>query len=288
MSPLLIEGMHGLGDNLYQRAVLRAIEWGDRPLYLVTSWPQLYADMPHVRCVSPGAVRLRTQAKNAGRRDHRWHSPPPGAERIRWHYVHRDGSIPESLFQAIGRPAPRSLDMTGPPVAPLQVARPYVLVRPVTIRKEWHAESRNPLPEYVAYAAAAARRAGYQVVSVADLQPGEEWAVGPLPVADAEFHRGELPIEQVLQYVAGASATIGGVGWAVPASLAYNRRMLLIYGGWGAHNGPDRIFGPLIDTARIAQLLPDRFCMCTANNHNCDKTITGAEAKIDEFFARLD
>lgn len=285
MKALVIDGMHGLGDNIYQRAVLKQYR-PDRPVYLVTSWPQLYAGLEHVRPLQPLGVRLRTQAKNAGRRGLRWATVPVGAERIRWHYVHREGSIAESLLSALGLPlAP--LDMAGPPVDPIIGGAPYVLIRPATVRREWAASSRNPRPQYLAYAAEAARRAGYKVVSVADLARGEEWALDPLPRADTVFHAGELPVESLLRYVAGASAVIGGVGWLAPAALAYQRRMLLIYGGWGFHNGPDRVFGPLVDSSRITQLTPDRFCMCKDADHECDKQITGAEARIDEFFSRL-
>ena len=276
--------MHGLGDNLYQRAVLREYH-RDRDVYLVTSWPQLYADLPHVRPVRHPNVRLRTQAKNAGMHGHRWHAPPPGAERVRWHYAPSGGTILESLCAGLGI-APAALDMAGPAVSPPSgLPERYVVIRPATIRAEWRADSRNPRPEYLALAAEAARAAGYAVVSVADLKAGEEWALDPLPPADMRYHAGELVLPDLLGLVAGAAAVIGGVGWLVPAALAYRQRMLLIYGGWGFHNGPQRIFDRRVDTSAITGLMPEPFCMCTTPAHACDKTITDVEAKIARFFA---
>ena len=59
MKSLVVHGMHGMGDNLYQRAVIRQVG----PVFLHTPWPQLYADIPNVTCLKTG-TRLRTQAKN--------------------------------------------------------------------------------------------------------------------------------------------------------------------------------------------------------------------------------
>lgn len=286
MRPLLIDGMHGLGDNLYQRAVLKAYR-PDRELYLVTSWPQMYADLEHVRPVRHPNVRLRTQARNAAQcPPAAWRTPPAGLERLRWHYVHHGGTILESLCDGLGI-RPDALDMDGPPTEAPPVTEPYVVVRPATVRTEWRADSRNPRPEYLAQAAEAARRAGYKVVSVADLEAGQEWALDPLPRADVVFHRGELRLPALLALIAGAAAVIGGVGWAVPAALAYRRPMLLIYGGWGAHNGPARIFDRRVDTSLIEQVVPDNFCMCGTAQHDCDKHVTDVGGKIENFFARL-
>ena len=61
--PVHYLGMHGLGDNIYQRAHVRQAVANGSEIYLTTPWPQLYADLPGVRCVRPNS-HLRTQAKN--------------------------------------------------------------------------------------------------------------------------------------------------------------------------------------------------------------------------------
>lgn len=283
MTPLVLEGMHGLGDNLYQRAVLRTL---GGEVFLETPWPQMYADMPQVRCVRPG-TRLRTQAKNAARRDldGLWHRLR-ATERIRrrrWHYVRYPGSLLEALFFDLRRTQPETVDFSGPAVAPESWPKPYVVVRPATVRREWPAASRNPRPEYLAQAAEAARSAGFSVISVADLVEGQEWALDPLPVADKTYHAGELPLERLLALVAGAAGLIGGVGWLVPAAVAYQVPLLLIYGGAGGWHGPQRILDRRMKTDRITQALPDAFCRCKSHEHDCNKTITNLEHPIERF-----
>lgn len=282
--PVFINGMHGLGDNLYQRAVLREYNVSGS-VFLETSWPQLYTDLPHIKPVRSAAMRLRTQAKNAASASG-FYPAPQGVPPRTWNYVRQGGTILQGLEESLGVRL-RAPNMAGPPVAPHAKipADPYVVVRPATIRTEWRADSRNPNPEYIAEAAAAARSTGLKVISVADLQPGAEWALDPLPVADETYHAGELSILELLALVAGASGLIGGVGWIVPAAIAYRVPLLLIFGGWGLHNGPGRIFDPRIDTSNVVQAVPDEFCMCAKNNHPCNKTITQLERYTDEFLS---
>ncbi len=45
--PIYIRGMHGMGDCIHQRAVIRQLL--DRhEIWLETSWPQIYHDMPQI------------------------------------------------------------------------------------------------------------------------------------------------------------------------------------------------------------------------------------------------
>lgn len=289
MRPLLIDGMHGLGDNLYQRAVLRQFRPG-RAVFLITSWPQIYADLPHIRCVRHPNMQLRTQARNASLPGLRWYPAPVGADRVRWHYVGRpEVPIIDSLFEELGMLPPDRVELDGPPVQrpPQAPEVPYVVIRPATIRAEWRADSRNPRPEYLAEAAAAAQAAGFAVVSVADLAAGKEWPVEPLPPASARYHAGELSVTDLFGLIAGAAGVITGVGWGIVAALAYRVPALLVYGGWGVHNGPARIFGSRIDTSRVVQAVPDQFCMCGSNSHDCDKSIAGIGGFVDEFIGRI-
>lgn len=270
--------MQGLGDNFYQRAVIRELPGRHQ---LVTSWPQLYADLP-VDCVKPQTT-LRTQVKNIARRDIQWSALPRGTAR-RVHYVGQSGSMLAGLCHAFGVASER-ITFDGPPVVTPAGER-YIVVRPGTVRAEWRADSRNPLPEYVDRACRALS-SRFRIVSIADLADGAEWLVGPAPYAHERYHSGELTIEQLLGLVAGAAGVIGGVGWLVPAAVAYRVPMLLIYGGWGFHNGPARIFDPRMDVSRIEQAVPDRFCMCTSPSHGCDKRISRIDDHIERFALRL-
>ena len=66
---MYIEGMMGLGDNVYQRAFISAIKF---PVYIETPWPELY-EGTLARPVLP-LTHLRTQMKNI-KRQTRWHDP---------------------------------------------------------------------------------------------------------------------------------------------------------------------------------------------------------------------
>lgn len=267
---MLIRGMLGLGDSIYSRAFLRKYPGA----FLETPWPEPYLDLD-VKCVRP-ATQLRTQAKNI-QREHDWHRPVGGGQ-MRIAYG-RDPII-QGLRKAF-RCEPGEFDL--PDFGPPPVDGRYVLVRPATVRAEWRADTRNPLPEYIASAAAEMRRRGWKVVSVADLEPGKEWAIDPLPPADIQFHKGELPVEKLLALLQYADAVIGGIGWIVPAAIAAKRPAWIICGGQGGYNSPEHITDKCMDLSRITFAVPDRFCRCTLKEHNCDKRITDYERKFSKW-----
>ncbi len=281
---MYFEGMFGLGDSLYQRAVIRELA-GEH--HLITPWPQLYADLPNVHCVKPPVTRLRTQAKNIARSAHCW-VPAPTSVLQRITYAGHDGvSIIAALCDAFGVSRSARIDFSGPPAGFDYGKTPYMVVRPATVREEWRADARNPRPEYLALAVKAARAAGYRVISIADLEAGKEWLAGEPPQADITFHHGEMMLEELLALVAGAAGVIGGVGFLAPMAVAYRVPMLLVYGGWGYHNGPRRIFDARMDTSRIVQAIPDKFCSCRSQFHDCDRTISNIEGHIHDFLLRV-
>ena len=272
---MLIHGMRGLGDNIYQRAFIRQL--GE--VWLDTPWPELYRDMP-VHCVQP-STSLRTQAKNI-HRHLAWAATPPALRSFKVAYG--KAGIIAGMGDCFGV-APGEFDL--PPLGDSPVHGRYVVVRPVTVRAEWRADSRNPMPEYVAQAAAAMRAKGYTVVSVADLEDGKEWALDPLPAADISYHKGELPVDQLLALIAGAAAVIGGIGWIVPACLAAKVPAWIVCGGQGGFNAPELITAPCMDLSRITFAVPDAFCRCTQKQHNCDKRIARYDERFAEWADRL-
>lgn len=271
-----IQGMKGLGDNIYQRAFLQDLK---HPVWLETPWPELYRDLPMVKVVRPD-TKLRTQSKNIRRHTH-WERPPRG--RVVQIAYGKDGII-RGMAARFGRqPAAYNLPDFGPP----PVGGRYVVVRPVTVRSEWRADARNPLPEYVARAAAEMQRRGYKVVSVADLEEGKEWALDPLPSAGIRYHAGELPVEQLLALVQHAEAVIGGIGWIVPAAISAQIPAWIVCGGQGGFNAPELITHPSMDLDRITFAVPDNFCRCTQREHNCDKSIADYDQRLAEWADRL-
>lgn len=272
--PVLIRGMWGLGDNIFSRPFVRAAA-AQYEIWLETPWPELYADLD-IRFVR-GSRRLRTQQKNMARQsEDRWsNSVPPrqlqiGYPGLEWL------SIIAALEQRWSRLRigfdPALFDLPDMGSSPIVSDRPIAVVRPVTVRSEWHNEARNPRPEYV-NALAAELMATHTVVAVADLAPGQEWTVGELPPAHHYFISGELPVRELLALVRDADIVLGGVGWIVPAGLALKVKTFVVLGGHGGHNAPAKITDPRLDLSRIGFAIPERFCRCTNMLHNCDKRI---------------
>lgn len=275
---MFIKGMYGLGDNIYQRAFVREIR---ETVFLKTSWPQLYRDLSHVRPVL-GQTKLRTQQKNILAQNARiWYPSPVGVSR-RIHYnfhghVLSGGTILGSMKERF-RVGAKIFDLPSFPRFPIEGE--YAVIRPATIRQEWLNSARNPRDEYLIEAAQCLQARGLKVVSVADLEPGVEWAE-KLPPYDIAFHRGELALESLLGLIQGASVVVGGVGWIVPAAIASGVPLIVVLGGQGGHNDPSRLVGEPMNLERVRWIRPDNYCPCKNMQHCCSKTITGFGFKFE-------
>lgn len=270
---MIIHCHRGLGDNIYERAFIKQLP---KPVYLDTPWPEIHAGIDGVHFIRPQTT-LRTQAKNIAR--HNSWTMPPTRQPTRQIRYGTEGII-NGMMASFGI-APGTFDL--PPLPPSPEQGKYVVVRPATVRSEWRADTRNPDPEYIIQACAIAHDSGYRIISVADLVDSVEWAVGPLPPADVRYHKGELPVEQLLSLVANASAVIGGIGWLVPAALAAKVPAWIICGGQGGFNSPQQICPP---GSTITFAVPDNFCRCRLKQHNCDKRISDYDSKLTDWVGR--
>lgn len=271
--PLFIRAMLGLGDGVYQRPFIRA-QAESRAVYVTTAFPELYADLPAVHPVAPHRS-LRTQAKNAARHSS-WAAVPKLHERRFFTYsLRRPGSILSELEKLVGLDGrPFRFDLPDCGESPVQTARPVAVLRPVTTRAEWSNTARAPLPEYITQAAVVLRAAGFHVVAVADVDPPHEWLEGELPAADEYYLRGELLPRQLLALIQHAAVVVGGSGFIVPVAIAAGTPLVVISGGQGGHNAPERLTDPRMDLSRTRFVMPDRFCMCVKKaGRCCDKRI---------------
>lgn len=270
--------MHGLGDNLYQRAVLSMV--GDMNTYLRTPWPQLYIDLP-IRLL-PVPSSLRTQAKNLRAVKNYWSEEPKEAKQIRFAYTGDSKSIVDSLWESLGFSCVTPNFF--PPIAgPRPIKERYIILRPATVRTEWEAPARNPKQEYLDMAARRLAKT-HRIISVADLSDGE-WLDGEEPFAHEKRHSGSS-LEELLTLVSHCDGIIGGVGWAVPAALTFDKPMFLVYGGSGFYNGPNKILSNC-GYNQIFEVFPDKFCNCKHMVHNCDKTVSDIEAQIDTWAKKI-
>jgi hypothetical protein len=272
--PVLVRGMWGLGDNIYSRPFVRAAA-AQYELHLETPWPELYADLD-IKFVR-GSRKLRTQQKNMARQAWDCWSQPARMKEIKVSYfdlaarsIIRSLECRWAMLSVKLDPTLFDLPELGP--SPIVADKPIAVIRPVTVRSEWRNVARNPLPEYVAMLAEHLM-ATHTVVAVADLAPGEEWAIGNLPPAHWNFLHGELSVRELLALVRDADIVVGGVGWILPAGLALKVNTFVVLGGHGGHNAPEKITDPRLDLSRIGFAVPEKFCRCTNMLHACDKTI---------------
>ena len=284
-----VDGLHGLGDNIFQRPFVADLARRVNAVWLRTPWPQLYCDIRNVAYVfCPSG--LRTQAKNLQTLDRTFpyilRSVAEGSSNIRARlYYHFDELEKTSITGAFRQQLPPSKKLVFdlPPFHPPKgIPRPYIVLRPATIRSEWKNPARNPDPAYIAQAAEALK-SRYTIISVADLERGAEDLEGEEPYADIKFHRGELNVMDLMGLIRHCAGCVGGVGWILPAAVAYHVPVLLILGGMGGHNAPAKITDPDQDLSKVVWATPDNFCMCKAFEHPCPKFIGNFKEKLREF-----
>lgn len=271
---VVVRGMNGLGDNIFQRPFVRVLA-RTTPVYLQTPWPELYGDLPGVTLL-PAQTVLRTQHKNVTRqKPTAWGLAPRGANVaiVNVSYGHaslRAKSIVQVMEECFGV-APDHFDL--PRFPAYHHSKPIALIRPATERAEWHNVSRGPLPEYITHIAATLMD-DYHVISVADLQSDAEWLVGGIePPAHVRYHHGELSVEHLLGLVQSAAVVVGGVGWIVPACTAAGTPLFCVLGGCGGHNAPEKITDPRMDLSHVGYATPEHFCRCDQMRHECNKRI---------------
>jgi len=128
--------------------------------------------------------------------------------------------------------------------------------------------------------------ADYYVISLADVKPNEEWIVGPPPVCDLALHGGELSLGQLMALVELAEVVVGGVGWIVPAAIAYNTPLFIVFGGRGGFDNMTKITDPRMDLSNVSYSLPKYFCGCHESQHNCNKETPDFEETFKRFLKK--
>jgi ADP-heptose:LPS heptosyltransferase len=304
--PLHVIGMHGLGDCLHQRAVLRQL-MQRYSVMLDTSWPSLYHDLCEdglKLCRRP--VSLRTQFKNAQRESDKFSSLrfAPGMRSMRIAYGGAQvlqtpsKTILEVMCNATGTsfadadyrlPIPHAWRAglfkklgTLPDKA---AERPWLVYRPLVGRREWASSlRRNADPAAYAAVLHEIQTAGdFFTISVADLEAGQEWVVGPDAKADLSFHAGELVFEALAALFEEANLVLTSSGFAAILAPAVGTPCISVVGGYeypGCHDSAAK-FAPYLSIG------PETSCSCWTSRCNkiCSKTIDlgAALPRVREF-----
>lgn len=289
-APLRVMGMHGMGDNLHQRAVVREL-MRRHAVWLDTPWPSIYHDLVgrNLHLCSKGS-RLRTQAKNMRREEALFDAatPPHHAPAIAVNYPpaavrkHR-GVLPAMAAQCgvepgdFRMPVPSDWQhgLTLPP------DRPVLVFRPLVERREWGG-CRNRNPDRAAYLdLLAGIREHFFVVSVADLQPGHEWLAQPPIDADLTLHAGELEFRALAALWRDADMAFTAPGFGVVLAQAIGTPVVAVFGGYEAGYS---FSAGAAHTPTLA-IEPVRPCDCFSHTHRCDKRIDlpAARRRLSDF-----
>lgn len=285
--PLLLQGMHGLGDNLHQRSVIRQL-MQRYDVTLESSWVAPYHDLiaQGLRVVNKPTV-LRTQTKNAKREAGLFDKGVPAGARTRkvW-YAPREVRAAGGVLAAMCLNCDVSYDSADfrLPVKPewiasakdaVQTDKPILVYRPLVERTEWNGcSARNP--DHDAYAELfRSVRHNFHVVSIADLVPGTEWIAGHEVDADQTFHGGELPFETLAGLFSISSLVFASPGFAVILAQAVETPVCAVFGSYEASYS----FSGGARWCPYLGIDPITPCDDFKHDNNKDKTIDVAKAK---------
>jgi hypothetical protein len=276
--PLRVEGMHGMGDNLHQRSLMREL-MKSREVWLDTPWPSIYHDLvgSRLHVVSKGS-KLRTQAKNVEREASAFDAaePPKDAEVLRVSYppeqVRRQRGVLAAMSAHCGLPVgdfrmPVPDDWTHGLRLPKD--RPVLVLRPLVERTEWGG-CRNRNPESTAYLQLLASiRERFFLVSVADLQPGVEWLAHAPVDADLTLHAGELDFRALAALWRDASLVFTSPGFGLVLAQAVGTPVVGVFGGYesGYSFSAGAVHTPTLT------IEPRHPCDCFSHTHRCSKAI---------------
>lgn len=299
--PLLIRGMHGLGDNLRQRAIVRQ-KMQTHEVWLESSWVSVYHDLiaDGLRVIHKD-TRLRTQAKNARREASLFsrQRPPAAARTVQVWYppaeVRSTGSVLAAMCKAAECDA-ATADFRLPVPAAWRAkaqawvdrwhpTKPIMIYRPLVDRpSDWTGcNARNP--DHEAYAALFdAIRDRFFVVSVADLVPGKEWMVGLGCEADAICHKGELEFETLAALTAMSGLVFCSPGFAAVLAQAVGTPVACVFGGYEKSS----FFFAGAKDAPVLGIDPINPCECFRHDHACRKAIdlSAAVERLQDFAAQ--
>lgn len=282
-----------MGDNIYQRPAVQRLcrhaQRQGRAVYLETPWPQFYWDVRGLKFAYPIERSLRTQHKNIESLPaDTWSEPSTPSD-----VYHLSCSKPGSMADAFDKCIPLGDDGASPdpwfgmPVNPAWdreienlefINRPFAVVRPITIRREWRVPNRNPDPAALQAVVDLLHQRGVETVGVADIDLRMETEVEPhLAGIDHKFYDGQLSVTAIAALVKRSVCAVGGVGFILPMSLALGSKLFLIFGGEGKSEWLDRTTDPRMDLSRLGWVRPEPFCMCSRQrndvNHRCNKSI---------------
>lgn len=300
-SPIYVQGMFGIGDNLHQRAIIREL-MKENEVWIKSCHFSLYHDL-----VAKGLkvvfqpTSLRAQARTIVRERSQFH-PATYPKEVNWKRIwynkpdiDLNGTILASMFAEFNM-KPEWPDFSLPihqdwrPKAEELLRgwrpdKPVMIYRPIVRRKEWNGETRNPLPE-VYKAVYRAIKEQFFAISIADLQANQEWIVGEEQPADVKIHDGSMDFPTLAALFSMVDLVVSPAGFAPILAQATGTPSIVVYGGRESFKSTDIAGVHLAPTLGID---PDNPCDCHSSTHQCNKTtdVPRAVAKARGFALRF-
>lgn len=289
---IVINGMHGLGDNLHQRSIVKQL-MTQYDVWLETPWPCLYHDLD-INLISKGS-KLRTQAKNAKREADRFITgyAPALSRKLQVAYapdlVRKHGSVLAAMSAQCGtKPEDFSLPIPNEwatradkLIREWKPSKPIMIYRPLVERTEWSG-CKNRNPDSRSYARLyRSIRDKYFVVSIADIEDGKEWITSEDVDVDRTYHSGELDVELLSALFKRSSLVYTSPGFAVILAQSVGTPVTCVFGGYENSRSfsAGAAFAPYLGIDTIKP------CECFSHTHRCVKTIDirKAMSMLDQF-----
>jgi len=313
-----IIGPYGFGDTIYMRSLIRSLARRHEEIYVRTTLPEAFWDIPNIKFVRPAPNRLHAQADHIRHidksREYKWTKPPAGIEQRPWGklvpgWAHTSNA-PDAKAVPLG---PRGEESTTEyfvnehglkdfdfalPLKKrwLQAAKKIIekldtgkrnicLVRAPTIHEGWANYSRNPKPEYF-QRLIDEYKDEYYFISAGYYLKDHEWPEKKLEGIDKRFEKGELDITTLFGLIKLSDMVIAPPDLFSVLAIALRTKCFCIFGGCAK---PSVIFHPNMGLDGLACAEPEPFCNCMRMNHDCHKEISeeGLLRQFEELKARI-
>lgn len=299
MNNIVIKCYQGIGDSAYTLPFAKELAKSYQ-VYIKSPLPKIYKDVPNVKFLRFDEDTYRTQEKSLSDDDTIYSPRPLKIEKtFTPEYAGNElltGSIVSTFSEQLNIPSDAKLEWKLPSfkkelgnfLDTIPKNKKIALIRPATIRSEWRVSTRNPNPNYIAWCCKILNEAGYYTISIADLDYEQEWLADNIDVpAKLKLYSGELGIYGTLELFKHADIVIAGSGFALPAAVSSDTNLFLILGGRLAYDGISKTLHPSMNLNKIGYAQPINPCICTLNEHNCNKNIPDLDIKFFDFLRRI-
>lgn len=257
---------HGLGDAIYARPFIRAVQQRTKGKVFVRSpHPLVFFDFEGLGFPGYDFARL-----------HRGFAQVP----LMYHETLLGDSA--NVWQAMELAVPLGPHPIGfhatPPRAwideamtrlPTYDGRPIVIVRRPVVRARWPNRARNGLSVYFEQFIRR-NRDRYLFVSVSNTDGVSEEFAENMDGIDVKFEQGELSLEILMGLVGSCAGCLCSPSFLLPMSLMFRRPCLLIAGGYA---NPSHFVDDRMDLTKLIVVAPEPFCECQTYLHECCKRI---------------